>query len=64
MIDIVATLDAKYSGAGAVQCPNEGKPAKSQNGSSYSGHGAMQVHKSAAFLVCGRCGYQTPVARP
>ena len=59
--DIIYTLDIKYL-KNPVNCPNEGQPVKSQNGQSYSGHGALQVHKSGADLICGRCGYVQPTS--
>ena len=59
--DIIHTMDMKYRKK-PVNCPNEGQPVKSQNGQSYSNHGIMQVHKSGADLICGRCGYTQPTS--
>lgn len=63
-MDIVHEMDMKYSGAGAVACPNEGvKVTLEQSKVSSDYHGKMGVHASGAFLVCGWCGARTPTAR-
>lgn len=64
LTDIVLQFDQKFSGDGAVACPNEGKPIKHGNARVYTEHGTLSVHKSGAFLVCGRCNYQQPVSQP
>lgn len=62
--DIVHDLDMKYSGADSVPCPNEGKLAKlAQSNVESRTHGAMTVHGSGAYLVCGLCGANQPTAR-
>lgn len=61
--DIVNMMDKKYSGDGRVVCPNEGVQAKMQCGQVRSEHGAMGVHSSAAYLVCGVCGSTYPTSR-
>jgi hypothetical protein len=60
--DIIVMLDKKYA-AEPVPCSNEGVKVKSQNGNAYDAHGNLQVHRSAAQLVCGRCGANQPISR-
>lgn len=62
--DIIHILDKKYSGEGAVPCPNEGQKVKDNANRIRTDHGSMGVHVSGAFLVCGVCGANQPVARP
>lgn len=63
-MEFVNLLDKKYSGKGAVNCPNEGKIVKlPQSGIAHQFHGKMAVHGSGAYLVCGVCGAQQPVGR-
>lgn len=60
--DMIHLLDQKYSGEGAIQCPNEGVSVKLQNGLVRSNHGALGVHNSGAYLVCGLCGHNQPTS--
>jgi hypothetical protein len=59
--DIVGMMDKKY-GRDLQVCPNEGKPAKLQCGQIREEHGAMGVHASGAFLICGVCGAKAPTS--
>lgn len=64
LTDIVSLLDRKYSDVDAIPCANEGLEVKMQCGQKRTEHGILGVHKSGAYLVCGVCGYNQPVARP
>lgn len=62
---MIHLLDVKYSryGTEATVCPNEGELVSlPQSKIKHKEHGAMQVHTSGRYLVCGVCGAQTPVA--
>lgn len=63
-MDFVNELDRKYTKE-PIACINEGKPAiLKQSQITSSLHGNLVVHGSGAFLICGLCGYQQPIARP
>lgn len=59
--DMIALLDKKFHkfSPDAIICPNDGMNAKlPQSGVVHKEHGALVVHKSGSFLVCGPCGHQ------
>ena len=58
----VNLLDRKYANE-PVPCPNEGRQVKMGCGVVRDNHGNMAVHNSGAYLVCGLCGANQPIAR-
>lgn len=63
-MEFVHDLDTKYTKE-PVPCPNEDRAVTlKQSQTTRSLHGNLVVHGSGAFLVCGLCGYQQPIARP